>query len=568
MRMSRLLLRTRKDAPADAELPSHRLLVRAGYVQRVGSGIYSLTPLGLRALRRVEHVVRSEFERIGAQEVLLPLVQPADNWQRTGRYDAIDESLLRFRDRTGHPHVLAMTHEEAATSLVAEAVDSYRQLPVLLYQIQLKFRDEPRPRGGLVRLREFVMQDAYSFHATEQDLFRCYAEVAGAYRRIFERLEVPVREVASGSGIMGGHRSHEFTMPSAHGEDRLLTCACGYAANAEVAPVAAQPHRATERAPLGEVETPGAKTIADLCTQLGIAPHQAMKSVFCAAGDETILGLVRGDREVCLPKLDAALGTAVRPLSVEESRVRGLVVGYAGPVGLRLPGRFRIVLDAGLRGGEGLVAGANREGAHLVGVSVERDVTADVVADIALAAQGDPCPSCGADLAEERGIEVGNIFELGTLYSAALGAHATAADGRSAPIQMASYGIGITRLLAAIVEAHHDAQGVAWPQAAAPYPLHLVAAGESEEVRAAADDLYARIGADCTLYDDRPVSAGVKFQDADLLGMPWRATIGARSLAHGAVEVRRRSDGTTESLPLKEAADALRTRLATQGGGD
>ncbi len=557
MRLSELLLRTRKEAPADAELASHKLLVRAGYVQRFGAGIYALTPLGLRALRRIEAVVREEMEAIGAQELLLPLVQPADAWQQSGRYDAIDESLLRFTDRAGHRHVLAMTHEETATALIADIVHSYRQLPLLVFQIQLKFRDELRPRGGLIRLREFLMKDAYSFHASEEDMARCYAEVAAVYRRIFRRLELPVLEVAADTGIMGGAQSHEFTLPCAQGEDRLLVCGCGYAANSEVAPVSAKHGGQVAREDLRVVETPGAHTIAALCAALGVPADRTLKAVFCAAGDETVMALVRGDREVCLPKLQTAIGTAVRPLSSAESRARGLVVGFAGPVGLRLPGPLRIVLDAGLMGAEGLVAGANQEDCHFMGVSAERDIAADVRADIALARAGDPCPVCGVALSEERGIEVGNIFKLGTFYSRSLGALATGADGRAAPLEMASYGIGITRLLAAIVEAHHDDRGIAWPPSAAPYAIHLVAAGDAREVCDAAERLYSDLGERRVLYDDRAVSAGVKFQDADLLGMPLRVTVGLKSLAQSAVEIRWRAGGEAELVDLSAAADIL-----------
>jgi prolyl-tRNA synthetase len=561
VRMSDLLVKTRKEAPADAELVSHKLLVRAGYVQRFGAGIYALTPLGLRTLRRIEAVVREEMEAIGGQELLLPLVQPADAWQRSGRYDAIDDSLLRFTDRTGHRHVLAMTHEETATALVADIVTSYRQLPLLVFQIQLKFRDELRPRGGLIRLREFLMKDAYSFHASKEDVDNCYAEVAAAYRRIFQRLALPVLEVEADTGIMGGAQSREFTLPCSQGEDRLLVCGCGYAANSEVAPVLSQESASGPREDVRIVETPGAHTIADLCAQLDISADRTMKAVFCAADEETVIALVRGDREVCLAKLQTATGASVRPLSPEESRARGLVVGFAGPVGLQLPGPLRIVLDAGLLGAEGMVAGANQVDCHLAGVSVERDIAADVVADIALARVGDSCPMCGSPLAEERGIEVGNIFKLGTFYSRSLGALATGADGHAAPMEMASYGIGITRLLAAIVEAHHDDRGIAWPHSAAPYAIHLIAAGDGREVTDAAEQLYHDVGEEATLYDDRAVSAGVKFQDADLLGMPLRVTVGSKSLSQGAVEIRTRAGGEAKLIELSVAGGLLR-RLA------
>ncbi|HLN61469.1 MAG TPA: proline--tRNA ligase, partial [Symbiobacteriaceae bacterium] len=443
------------------------------------------------------------------------------------------------------------------------------QLPLMVYQLQTKFRDEARPRAGLIRLREFLMKDAYSFHTAHADLDRYYDQVVAAYGRIFERAGVPVLVVQSDTGMMGGRVAHEFMLLADGGEDTLMVCPqCGYAANQEVATAGkgaptAGPGATGEggsggavtAAGLQELHTPGATSIADLGALLGITPAQTLKAVYYLAGDDLVLALIRGDLEVNEVKLQNLLGREVRPISAEEAAQRGLAVGYAGPVGLAVTAR--LVADDSLVGTAGLVAGANRPDYHLSGVTWSRDFTADLVGDIAVAAPGAACPHCGAALAARRGIEVGNTFKLGTKYSAAMGATFTAEDGSVRPMIMGCYGIGITRLLAAVLEAHHDSDGIIWPASVAPYPVHLLVAGKDAEAVEAAGQVYAALGAEQVLFDDRDLSAGVKFKDADLLGMPVRVTVSQRSLKNGGAEVRVRRTGETRVVPLDQVAAAV-----------
>jgi prolyl-tRNA synthetase len=567
MRMSHLLFRTVREVPGEAELPSHQLTLRAGLARRIAAGIYSLTPLTYRAVRKIEAMIREEMDGVGGQEVLLPLAHPAELWQESGRYEAIDSSLARWKDRAGHPMVLAMTHEEAVTDLVRSMVDSYRQLPLMVYQLQTKFRDEPRPRAGLIRLREFLMKDAYSFHTSHEDLDRYYDEVVAAYRRIFERAGVPVLVVQSDTGMMGGRMAHEFMLLADGGEDTLMVCPeCGYAANQEVA-VAAKGAPAASgstpdgAAPLTELHTPGATSIADLCALLGIPPAQTLKAVYYLAGDDLVLALIRGDLEVSEVKLQNLLGQAIRPITGEEAAERGLAVGYAGPAGLTV--KARLVADDSLAGATNLVAGANRTDYHLGGVTWGRDFTADLVGDIAVAEPGHACIHCGTALAARRGIEVGNTFKLGTKYSAAMGATFTAEDGSVQPMIMGCYGIGITRLIASAIEASHDADGIIWPAAIAPYPIHLLVAGKDAEATEAAERVYGALGHERVLFDDRDASAGIKFKDADLLGMPLRVTVSQRSLKNGGAELRVRRTGETRVVPLEQVAATVEALLTT-----
>lgn len=570
MRMSRMMLKTQKNVSAEAELPSHQLLLRAGLARRVAAGIYSLSPLAFRVIRRIEAVVREEMERIGGQELLLPVVQPADLWQETGRYDAIGVELARFRARGDVPMVLAMTHEEAVTDLARSVVESYRQLPQMVFQFQTKFRDEPRPRAGLVRLREFLMKDAYSFHATQEDFDAYYARVVEAYEAIFQRLELPVLVVEADTGMMGGKTAHEFMLLADGGEDTLLVCpSCGYAANQEIA-LARWPRAAgaTDSAEdVRELYTPGATTIAALCQATDRSPDQTLKAVFYRAGDELVLALIRGDLEVNDIKLRNLLGCDVQTLSHDEASERGLVAGYAGPVGLRIAGPVRLVADGSLLEAGSLVAGGNRPDYHLSGVTYGRDYTVGVVGDIALARPGDECAHCGGTLEERRGIEAANTFKLGTRYSAAMGATFPDADGVHRPLIMGCYGLGITRALACLLEQHHDRDGIIWPAVVAPYAYSMLAAGSDPAVLSAADQLYDALGAERTLYDDREASAGIQLKDADLLGMPVRILVSPRSLAAGGAELRVRRTGAVRIAPLADVpavASELLTRLAVQ----
>jgi prolyl-tRNA synthetase len=557
MLWSRMMLKTQRHAATEAELPSHRLILRAGLARRLAAGIYSLTPLAYRAIRRIEVIVREEMERVGGQELLLPVVQPAELWQETGRYETITDGLARLRDRTERAMVLAMTHEEAVTDLARSVIGSYRQLPQLVFQIQTKFRDEPRPRGGLVRLREFLMKDAYSFHATQEDFEDCYTRVVDAYRAIFRRVGLPVLVVEADTGMMGGTAAHEFMLLADGGEDTLIVCpACDYAANQEVAIASkatggADASHVQEPQELRALFTPGATTIQSLCDAAACVPAQTLKTVFYALGDETVLALIRGDLEVSEVRLRNLLGPDLRALSGVEAAARGLVVGYAGPVGLRVPGSLRLIADDSLLAAGPLVAGANRVEYHLSGVTYGRDYTADVVGDIATAVAGAACARCGKRLEARRGIEAGNTFMLGTRYSAAMGATFSDEAGNHRPLVMGCYGLGITRLLACVIEEHHDDDGIVWPASVAPYRYHLLTAGTDAQVVTAAAALYASLGSEQTLYDDRELSAGVKLKDADLLGMPVRITVSARSLAAGGAELRARRTGETRMAPLE-----------------
>lgn len=569
MRMSHALIKTQKAVSSEAELPSHKLILRAGLARRVAAGIYSLTPLAVRAIRRIETIIREEMERIGGQEVLMPVVQPAELWQETGRYDAIGDEMARFTDRGGRAMVLAMTHEEATTDLARAFIDSQRQAPQMLFQFQTKFRDEPRPRGGLVRLREFLMKDAYSFHTSQEDFDAYYECVVEAYRAIFRRLALPVLVVAADTGMMGGKEAHEFMVLADGGEDTLLVCPrCGYAANQEVAVF---DKRRDGRQDAGgtsgddairELHTPGATTIAALSEAAGVGAEDTLKAVFYAAGDALVLALIRGDLDVSEVKLRNLLGVEIRSLSHDEAAARGLVVGYAGPVGLRVSGPVRIVADDSVPAAGALVAGANRADYHLAGARYGRDYTAELVGDIATARAGHRCASCGATLEERRGIEAANTFKLGARYTEAMGATWADESGVSHPFIMGCYGLGITRVLACLLEEHRDADGIAWPLSVAPYRYHLLAAGGDAAARAAADAVYTVLGPAETLYDDRELSAGVKLKDADLLGMPLRVAVGPRSLAAGGAELRLRRTGATRVVPLGDVRRAAEEVLA------
>ncbi|MEA2619713.1 MAG: prolyl-tRNA synthetase [Chloroflexota bacterium] len=565
MRLSHLFFSTLRDDPADAEMASHRLLVRAGYVRQLGSGIYSLLPLGFRVNQRVEQVIREEMDRIGSQELSMPVVHPADIWKTSGRYAAIGPELTRFKDRNGRDMVLAMTHEEVVGILLADIVKSWRQLPVMLYHFQTKWRDEPRARGGLIRVREFVMKDAYSCDRVMAGLDVSYEAQHGAYLRIFERLGLEVVVVASDVGIMGGSQAHEFMVLNPAGEDVLVLCeACGYAANRQVAvmpkPVATGP---TEEAlPLEEVATPGTTTIATLAAFLGVGPERTAKAAFFTTGDgRLVTAIVRGDFEVNETKLGNAVSATggMRPATVEEIKAAGMEPGYGSPIGAK--GTVVVVDDLVARS-PNLVAGANREGFHYRNVNVGRDFTADVSADITNAQEGDACPQCGSPVILRNGIEVGNIFKLGTKFTDAAGATYLGEDGVAHPIVMGSYGIGVGRNVACVVEAHHDEKGIVWPAEVAPYAAHLVSIGGTKEPRVTevAESLH-QLAADAgreILWDDRDESPGVKFTDAELLGMPWILTVSPRSLAAGGVEVTERATGDRSTRPIEDVEAMLR----------
>ncbi|MES2209104.1 MAG: proline--tRNA ligase [Chloroflexota bacterium] len=567
MRLSQLFFTSLRDDPADVDMPSHRLLLRAGYIRQLGSGIYSLLPLGFRVNKRVEQVVREEMNRIGSQEMEMPVVHPADLWRETGRYDEIGPEMVRFKDRAGRDMVLAMTHEEVVADLLRDIVRSYRQLPMMVYHFQTKFRDEPRARGGLIRVREFVMKDAYSIDRDDAGLDASYWAQYGAYVRIFERLGLKAVAVASDVGMMGGSLAHEFMVINPAGEDVLVLCeACGYASNRQVAVVPKASPAGEELLPTEPVETPGTATIADLAAFLDIPIEKTAKAAFFTAGDgRLITAIVRGDHEVNETKLVNAVKVngGIRPATIDEIKAAGMEAGYGSPIGAH---DTTVVVDDLVARSPNLVAGANRVGYHLRNVNVPRDYTPDVITDITNAREGDACPDCGGSVILRNGIEVGNIFKLGTKYTTALGATYLGEDGQAHPIVMGSYGIGLGRNVACIVEAHHDEKGIAWPDEVAPYAAHLVTIGAARDPKVAeiADrlhDLAATAGRDI-LYDDRDESPGVKFTDAELLGMPWILTVSPRSIAAGGAEVTRRATGERQTVSIDTLESWLRDGFA------
>lgn len=545
MRYSNLFGRTLRETPSDAELVSHRLSIRAGLIRQLAAGIYSYLPLGWRVLHKIERIMREEMDAVDGQELLMPVVHPAEIWRATGRYDgpAPGPALLRFKDRTGHDMVLAMTHEEAVTDLARLEVNSYRQLPLVVYHIQTKFRDEPRPRGGLIRVREFTMKDAYSFHADVESLDAYYPRMYRAYQNIFSRCGVETVPVEADPGFMGGSASHEFMVISEAGEDTLVLCPrCGYAANAETAEFVKGEGPQGVVGSVAKVPTPGTTTIESVAALLGVETRQTLKAMFYTTQEgEVVFALIRGDLDVNEIKLSNVLGGAeLHPSTEEELQAAGIVAGYASPVGLS---GMRVIGDDSIRTGCNYVAGANEPGYHLKNVNYPRDFEAQTIADIALARDGDPCVRCGTSLTTVRGIEAGHSFKLGTRYSAAVGASFLDRDGVAMSLVMGSYGIGTGRLMACVIEQHHDEYGIIWPVSLAPFQVHIVSLGTNDpRVVESADSLYHRL-ADAgyeVLFDDRQESAGVKFNDADLIGIPVRLTVSRRTIARRSVEVKAR----------------------------
>jgi prolyl-tRNA synthetase len=572
MRLSHLFFTSLRDDPNDAEMPSHRLLVRAGYVRQLGTGIYSLLPLGFRVSKRVEQIVREEQDRIGAQEMEMPVVHPAEIWKESGRYYKIGPELLRFKDRTERDMVLAFTHEEIVALLLRDLVQSYRQLPMMVYHFQTKFRDEPRSRGGLIRVREFVMKDAYSCDRDEAGLDKSYRDQFGAYERTFKRLGLDAIAVGADVGVMGGSGAHEFMVLNEFGEDTIVLCdQCGYAENLQIAEVRKPDPEAEDALPMEDVETPGATTIDALATFLDLPKRRTAKAAFFVTGDgRFVVAIVRGDYDVNETKLVNAIKATggLRPAQVEEIVARGMQAGYGSPIGAT---DSVVVVDELVMRSPNLVAGANRVGWHVRNVNVPRDYTPDVVAEITEAREGDECIRCGAPVKLRKGIEVGNIFKLGTDFTDAFGSMYLGEDGERHPIVMGSYGIGVGRNVACVVEAHHDEKGIVWPEEVAPYAAHLVAIGANKEPRVTevAERLHdvAR-GAGYwrdILYDDRDESPGVKFTDAELLGMPWILTVSPRSLAAGGVEVTNRATGERSTRSIEEVETLIRGQETAAG---
>jgi prolyl-tRNA synthetase len=569
MRLSELFFATLRDDPGEAEMPSHRLLLRAGYLRQLGSGIYSLLPLGKRVSDRVEQIIREEINAIGGQEMEMPVVHPAEVWKESGRYQKIGPELVRFKDRGERDMVLAMTHEEVVAILLRDLVQSYRQLPMIVYHFQTKFRDEPRARGGLIRVREFVMKDSYSCDLDDAGLDESYRRHWAAYEAIFRRLGLEAIVVGADVGIMGGSGAHEFMVLNEFGEDMLVLCdSCDYADNQQIALVGKPEPEAEEALPAEDVETPDATTIDALASFLGIPKSRTAKAAFFMTGDgRFVVAIVRGDFDVNETKLVNTLKArgGLRPATVEEIKARGMEAGYGSPIGAR---DAVVVVDELAARSPNLVAGANRVGWHVKNINVPRDYQPDIVAEITNAREGDPCPKCGSPVKLRKGIEVGNIFKLGTDFANAFGSMYLGEDGKRHPIVMGSYGIGLGRNVACIVEAHHDDKGIAWPDEVAPYPAHLVSIGATRDpsVLETAERLHA-LAKDAgreILYDDRDESPGVKLTDAELLGMPWILTVSPRSLAAGGIEVTRRATGERRTAPIDEVEAFLRGGAFTE----
>jgi prolyl-tRNA synthetase len=567
MRRSSYFCSTLREDPAASDVAGHLLLLRGGFIQALASGVYSLLPIGERVKHKVEAILRTEMEALGAQEVSLPVVQPADLWKESGRWNDIGSELVRFQDRGNRDMVLAMTHEEVVADIVRRQVRSYRQLPAVLYQIQTKFRDEPRSRGGLIRAREFVMKDAYSCHASSSGLDEFYIRMHEAYLTIFRRAGLEVVSVQADVGLMGGTTAHEFMYLSEIGEDLLVLCDdCGYAANRQVATFRKEAITVKSALPMQEVPTPDTKTIASLAAYLNVPDSGTAKAAFFVADERVIFAVVRGDMEVSETKLANAVDAPeLRPAAPADLESTGIVPGYASPIGIS---GATIVIDDLVARSTNLVAGANRAGFHMMNTNFGRDYTADVVADIASAYSDAPCTVCGSPLRLTRGVEVGNIFKLGTKYSDALGCTYLDESGHSQPVVMGSYGIGIGRLIGCVAQHYRDDRGLAWPVSLAPFHVNLVGLDlDDESVRAASEALYASLlkcGVE-VLYDDRSERAGVKFNDADLLGIPLRVTVSRRTVANGAVEIKSRSRDEIYLIPLEGAAEDVVGRLGTLG---
>ena len=567
MRMAHLFGRTLREAPGDVELPSHKYMIRAGMIRPLGAGIYSLLPLGWRVVRKVEQVIREEIDAIGGQEMLMPVVHPADVWKESGRYEAVGPEMTRFKDRGDRDMVLAMTHEEVVADLARQEINSYRQLPMLVYHIQTKWRDEPRARGGLIRVREFTMKDSYSLDLDEAGLDLQYRNHWNAYERIFRRCGLDYVIVGADTGMMGGSASHEYMALSEYGEDLVLICPNGdYAANQEVALFKRDAKVDEPLLPKEEVATPDTTTIQKLAEFMGVPLARTAKAVFFVGESGAfIFAVIRGDLDVNETKLRKATGErTLTPATVEQIHAIGAEAGYGSPVGVR---NCRVIVDESVRDTPNLVAGANKVGYHLRNTNLGRDYQADVVSDIASAVAGLPCPHCGAPMIAERAIEVGNIFKLGTRYSESFGATYLDANGDSKPIVMGSYGIGSGRVTATIAEQHHDDKGLVWPASVAPYHVSLVSIyTDTDNAPAeAADRLYADLQAAGieVLYDDRAERAGVKFNDADLIGCPVRVSVSARTLANGQAEIKPRTASEAIFVPLDDTVSTVQ-RLLTE----
>jgi len=570
MKMSQLAGRRLKEDPKDAKTVSHKFLVRGGYIRPVSAGIYSLLPIAKRIISKIEAIIREEMNAVDGQEVLMPVVLPADLWQESGRYETVGAELLRFKDRNGKAMLLGMTHEEAVVHLIRTEISSYKQLPVMVYQIQTKYRDEARPRAGLIRVREFTMKDAYSFHTDQASLDEYYKRVHASYEKIYRRVGLThVVSILSNSGMMGGSVSHEFMLLADCGEDSIFLSPDGksYKANREVAVSGLKFEKKGEELPLEKIPTPGKKTIEEVAEFLGVKADQTGKAVFYSAPDGTLIfAMIRGDFEVNETKLKNVLGLSEMNFANDEQiRAAGAVPGYASPLGLD-PAKIRLVVDPSAANTSNLVVGANEADHHYRNFNFGRDLDAKnvLVADIACVREGDPCPVTGEPLVFRHGIEIGNIFQLGTKYSKPMNCCYLDKDGKSQYMVMGCYGIGVGRTMASVIEDSHDDYGPIWPMSVAPWQVHVCAlTPQKDGVGEAAAKLVSELEALGVevLYDDRGEKAGSMFSDADLIGIPFRVIVSPKSLAAGAAEFRLRSSRDTELLPLDTAASELARRV-------
>ncbi len=564
MRISKLFGKTLREVPAEADIVSHQLLVRAGMINQLVAGIYSYLPLGWRVLKKIENIIRDEMNKAGGQELTMPVLQPFEMWQLSGRDRALGKVLFSLYDRRERRLALGPTHEEVVTQLAGRYVQSYRDLPLMLYQIQTKFRDEPRPRGGLIRAREFSMKDLYSFDVDETGLDISYQKMLQAYRNIFERCGLPVMLVEADSGAIGGKDSREFMVIAESGEDEIIYCpGCHYAANAEKAVSVKGRIDNGRPLPVAEVATPGMGTIEEVAGFLRVLQSHTLKAVFYIADGEMVFVVIRGDLAVNEIKLNNILkATDLRMATEAEVIAAGIVAGAASPVGLK---GIKVIADDSVTSGTNFVAGGNKPDTHLRNVNYPRDFKADTVVDIASARAGDRCLKCGGELASTLGIEVGHIFKLETTYSSKFNASYIDEKGESHPIVMGCYGMGLSRLMAAAVEQNHDAKGIIWPLSIAPYHVYLCPLyREGSKVAEVAEKLYTDLEAEGleVLFDDREESPGVKFNDADLLGIPLRVTVSPRTLQKDSVELKLRSKKESELVPLEKIVGKLRELIS------
>jgi prolyl-tRNA synthetase len=563
VRVSKLFSKTLREVPADADTVSHQFLVRGGFINQLAAGIYSYLPLGWRVLRKIENIIRDEMDQAGGQEMSMPVLQPNELWQLSGRDQALGKVLFGLYDRRERKLSLGPTHEEVTAQLAARYIHSYRDLPLMLYQIQTKFRDEPRPRGGLIRAREFSMKDLYSFDVDEAGLDISYEKMLQAYLNIYRRCDLPVMVVEADSGPIGGKDSREFMVITENGEDQVIHCPdCHYAANVDKAVGVKEKVGGGKPLSVEEVATPGMGTIEEVAGFLKIPQNRTLKAVFYIADGAMVFGVIRGDLAVNEIKLANQLHCADLRMATEaEVIAAGIVAGAASPVGIK---GFKVIADDSVASGANFVAGANKPDTHLKNVNYPRDFKADVIADIASARAGDKCLKCGGKLASAHGIEVGHIFKLGTTYSAKFDASFIDEKGESRPVVMGCYGLGLTRLLAAVIEHSHDDKGIIWPVSIAPYRVYLCSLHrEGSPAVEVAEKLYQdlqKAGVE-VLFDDREESPGVKFNDADLLGIPFRVTVSPRTLEKNGVELKKRSEKASEIVPLGEITGKLKALI-------